>query len=112
MRELGKGDGIWRNNIAYYIDGTEHAATVLKVRLNVNVTSDRTGAEDMFILHAMHLLEQAVSFGAVERLKMQIASLKDFQADIPFGSVSLARENFDGGAIKDGYSWMFTVRRA
>ena len=24
----------------------------------------------------------------------------------------VARENFDGGAIKDGYSWMFTVRRA
>lgn len=112
MRELGKGDGIWRNNLAYYVDGTEHAATVLKVRLNVNVTSDRTGAEDIFILHAMHLLEQAVSFDAVERLKMQIASLKDFQAHIPFGSVSLARENFDGGAIKDGYSWMFTVRRA
>jgi hypothetical protein len=111
MRELGKGDGIWRNNIAYYIDGTEHAATVLKVKLNVNVTADRTEAEDVFILHAMHLLEQAVSLDAVDRLKMQIASLKDFQADIPFGSVSLARDDFDGGAIKDGYSWMFTVKR-
>lgn len=111
MRELGKGDGIWRNNLAYYIDGTKDAATVLKVKLNVNVISDRTEAEDVFILHAMHLLEQAVSFDAVERLKMQIASLKDFQAVIPFGSVSLARQDFDGGAIKDGYSRMFTVRR-
>lgn len=111
MGELGKGDGIWRNNIAYYIDGTEHAATVLKVKLNINVNSDRIGAEDMFILHAMHLLEQAVSFDAVERLKMQIASLKDFQADMPFGSVSLAREDFEGGAIKDGFSRTFTVRR-
>lgn len=111
MHELGQGDGIWRNNIAYYIDGTEHAATVLKVKLNLNVTADRTEAENMFILQAMHLLEQAVSFDAVERLKMQIASLEDFQADIPFGSVSLVRENFDGGAIKDGYSWIFTVGR-
>jgi hypothetical protein len=111
MREVGKGDGIWRNNIAYYIDGTKHADTVLKVKLNVNVTADRTEAEDIFLLHAMHLLEQAVSFDAMERLKMQIASLKDFQADIPFGSVSLTRENFDGGAIQDGYSWIFTVRR-
>ncbi|MCC2977164.1 hypothetical protein LK533_10830 [Sphingomonas sp. PL-96] len=111
MRELGKGDGICRNNIAYYIDGTQHAATVLKVKLNVNMTADRTDAEDMFLLHAMHLLEQAVSFDAVERLKVQIASLKDFEADIPFGSVSLTRENFNGGAIKDGYSLIFTVRR-
>ncbi|WP_448664505.1 hypothetical protein ACG3SL_07455 [Sphingomonas sp. CJ20] len=111
MREYGKGDGIWRNNIAYYIDGTQQAATVLKVKLNVNVTADRTEAEDMFILYAMHLLEQAVSFDALERLKIQITSLEDFQADIPFGSVSLARENFDAGALKGGYSWMFTVRR-
>lgn len=111
MRELGNSDNIWRNNIAYYIDGTQHAATVLKVKLNVNVIADRTEAEDMFILHAMHLLGQAVSFNAVERLKMQIASLNDFRADIPFGSVSLTCENFDGGAIKDGYSRIFTVRR-
>jgi len=111
MRELGKGDGIWRNNIAYYINGTQHAATVLKVKLNVNVTADRTEAENVFILHAMHLLEHAVSFDAVERFKLQIASLEDFQADIPFGLVSLSRENFDGGAIKGGYSCMFTVRR-
>lgn len=110
MRELGRGDGIWRNNIAYYIDGTQHAATVLKVKLNVNETAECTEAEDMLILCAMHLLEQAVSFDAVKRLKMRIASLKDYQADIPFGSVSLARKNFDG-AIKDGYSWIFTVRR-
>lgn len=111
MRELGKGDGIWRNNIAYYIDGTEHAAKVLKVKLNINVSSDRTEAEDLFTLHAMHLLEQALSFDAVERLKMQIASLNDFQADIPFGSVSLTRQDFEGGAIKDGFSRMFTLRR-
>lgn len=111
MRELGKGDGIWRNNIAYYIDGTEHAAKVLKVKLNINVPSDRTESEDLFTLHAMHLLEQALSFDALERLKMQIASLNDFQADIPFGSVSLTRQDFEGGAIKGGFSRMFTLRR-
>ncbi|MFD1786911.1 hypothetical protein ACFSC3_04925 [Sphingomonas floccifaciens] len=111
MRELGKGDGIWRNNLAYYVDGTQNAATVLKVKLNVNVTTDRIEAEDIFLVHAMHLLEKAVSLDAVERLKMQLASLKDFQADIPFGSVSLARENFVGGVIKDGYSRIFTLKR-
>ncbi|KRB80628.1 hypothetical protein ASE00_16410 [Sphingomonas sp. Root710] len=111
MREFGKGDGIWRNNLAYYIDGMERAATVLKIKLNVNVTADRAEAEDMFILHAMHLLEQAGSLDAVEQLKMQIAALKDFQADIAFGSVTLERENFVGGAVEDGYSRTFTVRR-
>lgn len=83
-RELDDGHDVWCDNIAYYIEGTELAATVLKIKLYINATSDRTEAEDIFVLYAMHLLEQAVGFEAAERLKMQIALLKDFQADIPF----------------------------
>ena len=67
-------------------------------------------AEDMFILHSMHLLEQAVSLDAVERLKLRIAALDQFQVDIPFGSVSLTREEFVGG-IEGGYSRYFEVKR-
>lgn len=109
MRELG-GDSLFRNNIAYYIDGSEHAATALKIKLNINDPADRDEAEDIFILHAMHLLEQAVSADAVERLKLQIASLETFQADIAFGSVSLTRDAFVGG-IAGGYSRKFEIGR-
>ena len=100
MREIGDGY-IFRNNLAYYIDGSELAATALKIKLNVNDPANCSEAEDMFILHAIHLLEQAVSFDAVERLKSQIASLGAFEADIPFGFVTLTREEFTGG-IKSG----------
>lgn len=109
MREFGDG-GIWRNNIAYYIDGSEQAATTLKIKLNVNDPAAAHEAEDMFIVHALHLLEQAVSVDAVERLKGQVAMLGDFEADIPFGGVRLERETFVGG-IKGGYSLTFFVRR-
>jgi hypothetical protein len=109
MREIGDGP-IWRNNIAYYVEGAEQAATTLKVKLNINDPANCGEAEDMFIIHAMHLLEQAVSADAVERLKLRIASLESFEADIPFGSVALIREAFVGG-IKDGYSHKFELKR-
>jgi hypothetical protein len=64
----------------------------------------------MFVLHSLHLLEQAVSLDAVERLKGLLASLDDFEANIPFGKVTLKREAFDGG-IPGGYSRIFSVRR-
>lgn len=109
MHEIGNGP-IWRNNLAYYIDGNEHAATALKIKLNINDPMNCDEAEDMFILHSMHLLEQAVSLDAVERLKLRIAALDQFQVDIPFGSVSLTREEFVGG-IEGGYSRYFEVKR-
>jgi hypothetical protein len=109
MREFGNG-AIWRNNIAYYIDGSEQAANTLKIKLNVNDPSAAREAEDMFVLHSLHLLEQAVSLDAVERLKGLLASLDDFEANIPFGKVTLKREAFDGG-IPGGYSRIFRVRR-
>lgn len=109
MREFGNGV-IWRNNIAYYIDGSEQSATTLKIKLNVNDPGAAREAEDMFVVHALHLLEQAVSLDAVERLKSLVASLDDFEADIPFGKVTLEREAFVGG-IPGGYSRIFSVRR-
>jgi hypothetical protein len=91
MREFGD-NVIWKNNIAYYIDGDENAVTTLKLKLNVNDLENAQEAEDMFIVHCLNLLEQAVSLDAVERMKMRVAKLEDFEADIPFGFVRMSRE--------------------
>jgi hypothetical protein len=109
MREIG-GSLILRNNIAYYIDGTEQSVTALKVKLNINDPANSQEAENIFILQAMNLLETAVSVDAVERLKTQIASISQFEAVIPFGSVLLRREDYDGG-IEGGYSRYFEIMR-
>lgn len=109
MREVGGGPNL-PNNLAYYIDGTEHAATALKVKLNVNNPDKAGEAEDMFIMYAKHLLEQAISLNAVERLKTRIAALEMFDARIPHGCISLSREDFVGG-VKGGYSRRFEIRR-
>jgi hypothetical protein len=109
MREIGNAFP-FANNIAFYVEGSEHAANVVKLKLNVNVPTDPQEAEDHFIVCCMHLLEQAVSLDAVERMKLDIAALRDFGCVIPFGSVLLTREDFVGG-IEGGYSRKFEVRR-
>lgn len=108
-REFGDGS-IFKDNIAYYVEGTESAATTLKLKLNVNDPANAKEAEDMFIMGSLHLLEQAVSLDAVERLKVKVAGLIDFTNNIPFGFVSLARSDFIGG-IKGGYSRTFQITR-
>lgn len=108
MRELGNGFGL-NNNLAYYVNGTEHAVTSVKIKLNINDPATAEAAENLFTAQAMHLLEQAVSFNAVERLSPQIASLEPFEADIPFGAVTLRRDEFTG--IKGGYDRVFEIKR-
>ncbi|GAD51096.1 hypothetical protein NT2_17_00130 [Caenibius tardaugens NBRC 16725] len=98
------------NNIAYYIEGNASAANILKLKLNVNDPASPNEAENMFVVHCMYLLEQAVSLNAVERMKMDIATLGEFENEIPYGSVALSREDFIGG-IKGGYSRKFELRR-
>ena len=107
-REIGDSFGL-KNNLAYYVDGTEQVATSVKIKLNVNDPTTAEFADDLFVMQAMHLLEQAVSFDAVERLKFQIASLAPFEAEIPYGTVSLKRDEFIG--IKGGYDRVFEIVR-
>jgi hypothetical protein len=107
MREFGD-NLIWKNNIAYYVEGHEHAATTVKLKLNINDPGCPDEAEQMFIVGCMHLLGEAVSLDAVERMKMSIAGLEPFCNDVPFGSASMERKDFEGG-IKDGFSLTFAI---
>ncbi|MFZ2996039.1 hypothetical protein [Sphingobium sp.] len=109
MREICGGE-IWKNNLAYYIEGHEHAATTLKLKLNINDPAHSREAEDTFLIGCIHLLEQSVSIDAVERMKLRIAGLETFSEAIPFGSVALSRDDFKGG-IEGGYSRKFEIRR-
>ena len=60
MKEIG-ADPVFKNDIAYYVNGTETAATKLKIRLNIKALEERAQAERIFSEHCQHLLEQAVT---------------------------------------------------
>src|SRR3546814_6666208 len=46
MREFGN-DAIWRNNVAYYIEGSENAASVLKIKIHIYDPEHSGEAADM-----------------------------------------------------------------
>jgi hypothetical protein len=109
MQEFGD-HSVFPNNLAYYIEGAEHAATTLKLKLNINDPPTHREAEEMFVVCCMHLLGEAAGSEVVESMKLRIAALEEFQANIPFGSATMAREDFVGG-IPGGYSRMFSLHR-
>ena len=109
MREFGIG-AVMPDNLAYYVEGSEHAASTLKLKLNINNPASAEAAETWFIVCCLELLEQSISLDAVERMMLSIAQLDDFQEKIPFGSVSLRREDYVGG-IPGGYSRYFEIKR-
>jgi len=109
MRMVGAVIGLG-NNLAYYVDGEEMAATTLKYKLNVKDPASATEAEDMFRAGCHHLLEQAVSLDAVERFGSQLDSGADFTATIPYGHITMTRTEFTD-RIKGGYSRRFDIVR-
>lgn len=58
------GDGIFPNNIAYYVEGTETAVTTLKLKLNINTPGNADSAEARF-RELGHVLIQAAIGHAV-----------------------------------------------
>lgn len=96
------GDGSIPNNIAYYVEGTESAATTLKLKLNVNDIASAPGAEARFVELAELLMAVATgtSFDcpAVDALDTRHGAYH----------VKIVKERWTGG-IRGGYDKIFTI---
>lgn len=107
---LEVGGGVFPNNVAYYIDGTERAATQLKLKLNINQPDLSRAAEEHFIELALVLVGAALGPGTIELLRDRVSRLAPFSDDLPNGRVSLTKEDWTGG-IRGRYSRMLIVAR-
>lgn len=109
--EFGPNSAIWRNNVAYYVSGTQFAATELTLKLNLNVPDDALPAEEHFMVIALSLIEMAIDSEAVELVKMDLAAMNPFHREISNTRVMLTRDSWEGGAIKGGYEWTLRLTR-
>ncbi|MFC3714508.1 hypothetical protein ACFOMD_18215 [Sphingoaurantiacus capsulatus] len=87
---LEVGQGGLPNNLAYYVNGTEFAATELKLKLNVNQPSSPEEAEERFMRIGQALLIAALGQPAATTFFGKLSRLKSFQVGDGRQGVSLA----------------------
>lgn len=103
-------DGLWSHNMAYYIDGDEHAARALRLKLYVNGADNRETALTKFKAAGNRLLERALTSSEwphVQKLFNAGAAFTTTGATI----VSLTREEFPNKNIS-GYELTLELKRS
>jgi hypothetical protein len=96
------GNGVMPNNIAYYIEGHEAAAKVLKVKLNVNEPSSASIAESRF-----KKIGEALIMIATGRSDIDIGPY-DIDANIGIYHIRVIAADWPNG-IPGGYDRMLTI---
>ena len=109
--QLGSEAEVWRNQLAFYVSGSQFAATELTLRLYVNVPDHASAAEEHFVVVSLALVEAAIGLEAVESLKGALSRLQQVTQTLDGTIVKLYREDWSGGAIKDGYDWTLKLAR-
>jgi len=97
------------NNLAYYVTGTEHAATSLKLCLNVNRADERDMAEARFVEVGSTLLDASLGTAAAEPAIHTLFALQPREIRIGARLVLLTHEQWDSG-IPGGYSRSLEIR--
>ena len=88
-----EGTGILGDNIAYYVEGDEHAAKRLKLRLHVNNSPESDETRDRFQGATLLLLDKAV--GPVsDQLRNDIARYSEVNEIVEKRRIFLEKEDF------------------
>ncbi|WP_253343514.1 hypothetical protein [Sphingobium sp. OAS761] len=105
---LELGEGLWKDNIAYYAEGTEHAATVLKLILHVNDMDTAPTSEARFLEVIQTLYQHAFEAPMAEPLLRQLRNEGNFTRVIGGKRLTLSRDDNEGGSRR-GYRRKFTI---
>lgn len=105
--EIGEGFGL-KNNLAYYLNGNEHAVTELKLTLNINQPDSPADAEARFFDIGAILL--AKSLGHEPALTIRDRFYGDSGSVEIEGKQIYFEKDFWQGGIPGGYSRRLSVR--
>ncbi|MFM7469689.1 MAG: hypothetical protein ACKO37_09340 [Vampirovibrionales bacterium] len=100
------------NSIGYYIEGNEHIAACLKLKLHVNNLSTVEETEKKFCAYCIHLIKKSLSNEMAEQIETKIHSLESFketkgQDNVALHEPSILRMN----GITEGYSRVLEISR-
>jgi len=102
------GDGILKNNIAYYLNGNEHAITELKLVLNVNAPESPDEAESRFKKIAQVLMKAAVANEIDEAIYQHFNTAEIWDTFTQGKNIQMDRQVWQGG-IPGGYSRSLSI---
>ncbi|MGO4129537.1 hypothetical protein AB4Z01_34435 [Inquilinus sp. YAF38] len=105
--EIGEGFG-HKNNIAYYLNGNEHTATELKLKLNINTSDARDDAERRFREIGLTLLLTAMG-REPDHTIIDGINADSFNIQVGMRRIDLETHVWQGG-IPGGYSRSLTIR--
>jgi hypothetical protein len=95
------------DNIAYYIEGNETAATLLKLKLNVNNPDTPTDSVEEFFSIAKLLLSKVLGEQSAENFLGDVGMHFAEEGN----HISLVRQDWNSG-IKGGYNLMLSITKA
>ena len=97
------------DHVAYYVDGSEHAATQLKLILDVNHAEQATTSDSTFFALCEQLLN-AAGYGLLDGGLAALSASDDLDIRVEDIRIRLSKEPF--GNNNAGYSRCFTIERA
>ncbi|MEO1226281.1 MAG: hypothetical protein AAFX92_18835, partial [Pseudomonadota bacterium] len=101
--------GIMPNNIAYYVEGEEKSAKLLKLVLNINDTDHANDALSRFIEIARTLFRKALNQEITADIANSLALRKELSIEYINKCVTIEKEEWLNSRSK-GYTLKFTIK--
>ncbi|MBE0654521.1 MAG: hypothetical protein IH594_12025, partial [Bacteroidales bacterium] len=102
------GGGLFKNNVAYYVEGNSCAATTLKLILNMNNTEEENEALKNFVKFGKELYHKAVKSEFLEELQLAILKGNDLKIKNENKEICVSKNIWDG-ARNNGYSMRLVI---
>lgn len=99
---------LFSNNVSYAVEGNEHAATCLKLSLNVNNTKFAGEAMESFATMTKALMERAVPDCKAEKLVRAARSGRSRTLKASSADIQLTREDWRNGKLS-GYKLRLSI---
>lgn len=101
------GEGLFKNNLAYYVEGNSSAATTLKLILNINNIEEENEALSDFIMFGKELYRKALKSEFLENLQVAILNGNDLKISNANKEIYVSKNNWNGA--NNGYSMRLVI---
>jgi hypothetical protein len=105
------GEGLFKNNVAYYVEGNSFAATTLKLVLNMNSIEEESEGLRDFLKFAKELYYKALNSELSKDLQVAILKGNNIKSSNDTKEVVISK-NIWNGSLNNGYSMRLVIENS